>query len=194
MGTPFFFVPMRYLRCMLKTLILIALLTTGQAMAETVFDDFSGNANARWDYVADGVMGGVSSGRAEIRGSGADAVLRLTGTVSTDNNGGFLQVRRRFSDPWAQDAQGLELRVRGNGERYYVFLKTPGLGRVWYSYRASFTASDVWQTIRLPFTEFGASHDGMPQIFSPSNVNSVAIVAYGADFEADVSVGRISLY
>jgi hypothetical protein len=34
----------------------------------------------------------------------------------------------------------------------------------------------------------------MPQSFSPSQVNSIAIVAYGADFEADVSVDRIDLY
>ena len=73
-------------------------------MADTVFDDFSGDAGARWDYVADGVMGGVSSGGAEIRGAGTDAVLRLQGNVSTANNGGFLQVRQRFSDTWPQSA------------------------------------------------------------------------------------------
>lgn len=179
---------------MLKSILLIVSLTAGQAMAETVFDDFSGDANARWDYVADRVMGGVSSGRAEIRGTGAGAVLRLTGTVSTDNNGGFIQVRRRFSDPWPAGAQGLDLRVRGNGETYYVFLKTPNLNRVWYSYRASFTAPANWTQVTLPFAEFTASHDAMPQSFAASEVTSIAIVAYGADFDADVSVDRISLH
>ena len=174
--------------------LIAAVAITGQAMADTVFDDFSGDAGARWDYVADGVMGGVSSGGAEIRGAGTDAVLRLRGNVSTANNGGFLQVRQRFSDTWPQSAHGLSLRVKGNGETYYVFLKTPGLSRVWYSYRASFVATEQWQTIKLPFSGFAASHGGMPQSFSPSQVNSIAIVAYGADFEADVSVDRIDLY
>jgi len=163
-------------------------------MADTVFDDFSGDAGKRWDYVADGVMGGVSQGQAEICGSGPDAVLRLTGTVSTANNGGFLQVRQRFSTAWPEDDCGLELRVRGNGETYYVFLKTPGLSRVWYSYRARFTASEQWQTIRLPFSEFRASHNAMPHSFAPDAVNSIAIAAYGADYDADVSVQKVSLY
>jgi len=166
----------------------------GQVMAETVFDDFSGDAGARWDYVADSVMGGVSTGSAEIRGAGSDAVLTLRGTVSTDNNGGFIQVRQRFSDTWPDTATGLNLRVKGNGETYYVFLKTPGLSRVWYSYRATFVASDQWQTINLPFSDFTASHDAMPQSFAPAQVNSIAIVAYGAEYEADISVDRITLY
>lgn len=179
---------------MLKILVTIASLTAGQAMADTVIDDFADTANARWDYVADRVMGGVSSGRAEIRGTGADAVLRLTGTVSTDNNGGFIQVRQRFPDPWPEGAKGLELRVRGNGETYYVFLKTPNLSRVWYSYRASFVASEDWGTITLPFSQFRASHERMPQSFAPSEVTSIALVAYGADYDADVTVDWIRLY
>ena len=173
---------------------LAAMMMAGQAMADTVFDDFSGDAGTRWDYVADGVMGGVSQGRAEIRGAGQDAVLRLQGRVSTDNNGGFIQVRQRFNETWPATAQGLSLRVKGNEETYYVFLKTPGLSRVWYSYRASFTATDQWQTVRLPFSDFAASHNGMPQSFAPTEVNSIAVVAYGADYEADVSVADISLY
>ncbi|MCK0150265.1 CIA30 family protein [Marivita sp. S6314] len=171
-----------------------AAMMAGQGMADTVFDDFSGDVGARWDYVADGVMGGVSQGGAEIRGAGSGAVLRLQGAVSTDNNGGFIQVRQRFSEAWPQTAEGVSLRVKGNGETYYVFLKTPGLSRVWHSYRAPFTASEQWQTVRLPFADFSASHDGMPQSFAPSKVNSIAIVAYGADYQADVSVDRIEVY
>ena len=158
------------------------------------FADLRGEAGAGWDYVADLVLGGLSSCRAEINGAGANAQIRLIGTVSTDNNGGFIQVRRRFSDPWPSSAQGLELQVRGNEETYFVFLKTPNLSRVWYSYRASFVAAEGWRTVKLPFRDFMASHDGMPQSFDPSQVNSLAIVAYGADYEADVTVGRITLY
>ncbi|MGR3436257.1 MAG: hypothetical protein ACU0CO_15430 [Shimia sp.] len=31
-----------------------------------VFEDFTGNAGARWAFVTDGVMGGVSQGQAEL--------------------------------------------------------------------------------------------------------------------------------
>lgn len=167
---------------------------TGQAMAETVFDDFSNNATDRWDYVADSVMGGVSSGQVTLRGAEEATVLHLSGTVSTDNNGGFIQARRRFSDPWPDATEGLELRVRGNGATYHVFLKTPDLSRVWYSYRATFVAPSDWQEVRLPLADFEPSHDAMPQDFAASDVRSIAIVAYGADFEADVSIDRIGLY
>ena len=61
----------------------------------------SNNANAKnlvyennWAYLADTVMGGVSRGGAEF----SAGALRLTGQVSTKNNGGFIQVRTRI-DP-----------------------------------------------------------------------------------------------
>ena len=43
----------------------------------------------RWRFFTDGVMGGVSTGQAVI----ADGALTITGDVSTDNNGGFIQAR-----------------------------------------------------------------------------------------------------
>ena len=185
---------MRYLNFMRRMALIFLALFAGTAMAETVFEDFSVDAGTRWDFVADRVMGGVSSGQAEIIGLGPDAYMRLTGTVSTDNNGGFVQVRRRFAEPWPSGVQGIDLHVRGNGQTYYVFLKTPNLSRVWYSYRAAFVATQDWQTITLPFKKFKASNDAMPQSFDPSQVNSIAIVAYGNDYEADVSVRNIRLH
>ena len=47
-----------------------------------------------WAYLADTVMGGVSQGSAEF----SAGALRLTGKVSTKNNGGFIQIRTRV-DP-----------------------------------------------------------------------------------------------
>jgi hypothetical protein len=34
----------------------------------------------------------------------------------------------------------------------------------------------------------------MPQSFDPAQVTSLAIVAYGSDYNADVEVSQISLY
>lgn len=163
-------------------------------MADTLFEDFSTDVETRWDYVSDTVMGGRSKGQVEVLGNGADAELRLTGRVSTENNGGFIQVRRRFVSAWPKGAKGLSLSVRGNGKTYYVFLKTPALRRVWFSYRASFVAGPDWTTIQLPFEGFKPSHDRMPATFAPSDVTSLGIVAYGADFDAEVSVKSIALF
>ena len=45
---------------------------------------------SRWDYFSDQVMGGVSSGSASFEQDGGQSILRLTGDVSTANNGGFI--------------------------------------------------------------------------------------------------------
>ena len=173
--------------------MVMSIMFVGQSLSETVFEDFSGDAAERWDFVADTVMGGVSSGRAEIVGDGNKRALRLRGTVRTDNNGGFIQARRRFSEPWPHDAEGLRLRVQGNGARYFVFLKTPNLSRVWHSYRAPFVAKTKWHSVDIPFHMFSPSHMGMPAMVTASDVNSIAIVAYGDDYGADVSVSGIRL-
>ncbi len=132
----------------------------------------------------------MSRGRAAV----SDGAVRLQGTVSTDNNGGFIQVRHRFGGGWPASTAGLRLRVKGNSETYYVFLRTEGLARPWYSYRQAFVAGPDWTEITLPMAGFAAAREEMPQSFTPDQVISLGLVAYGADFEADLSVDRIELY
>ena len=114
-----------------------------------VFDDFS-SAAERWSYVADGVMGGVSQGGVAF----AEGAVQLSGTVSTDNNGGFIQVRRNLENGLPSETRGLRLSVRGNAETYFVFLRTQGLSRVWYSYRHAFFAGTDWTEIDLDLAAF----------------------------------------
>ena len=47
-----------------------------------------------WEYISDQVMGGVSVGKVEILNDNK-LFLRLSGDVSTKNNGGFIQVRKK---------------------------------------------------------------------------------------------------
>ncbi|MEJ6388049.1 CIA30 family protein [Gymnodinialimonas ulvae] len=168
----------------------VMLSMTGAAGMAQVWETFDGPGAAQWDYVADGVMGGVSRGGARLE----EGALRLTGEVSTANNGGFIQVRRRFDGGWPEGTDGLRLRVRGNGERYFVFLRTTGLSRVWQSYRASFVTTEDWSEVSLALADFRPSHDGMRAVFAPGDVISIGILAYGRDHRADVSLREISLY
>ena len=105
------------------------------------FETFDATAPERWVYVADGVMGGVSEGRAQLGEDDGETFVRLAGDVSTDNHGGFIQVRARFGGGFPASAEGLRLKVRGNGGSYYVFLRTPNQPRRWFSYRARFDTS-----------------------------------------------------
>ena len=103
-----------------------------------MFTDFSGADGSGWRFFTDQVMGGVSEGQARIEEIGGERALRLTGTVSTENRGGFIQARLDLDAPLAPDAEGIVLRVRGDGQRYYVHLRTSGTMLPWQYYQVPF--------------------------------------------------------
>lgn len=185
------------LKTLLRSAALVALLPL-TPMAEgsdmRLFEDFTDAPEDRWTFVADGVMGGVSEGQAQVVRTPEGPAIRLRGEVSLENNGGFIQVRHRFEGGLPADTSGMTLTVRGNGEGYFVFLRTKGLARRWHSYRHAFETSGSWQEVRLPFADFYPSHDGMAEGFRPQDVTGIGIVAYGRAFEADVTVRAIALY
>lgn len=139
-----------------------------------------------WRYAADTVMGGVSEGRAWVDGD----VLRLTGSVSTANNGGFIQVRTDLPNGLGGDT--IHLRVRGNGEQYFVHLRSVHSVRPWQSYRAGFETTPDWTDVALPLSAFAPSRDSLPLQINAGDVRSLGLVAYGRDHEADLSVSHIS--
>jgi len=49
-----------------------------------------------WKFFSDQVMGGVSEGKTALKKDKNKFFLRLEGTVSTENNGGFIQVRKEY--------------------------------------------------------------------------------------------------
>ena len=83
----------------LSAVPMIALAQEGTMNDNLLLDDFSGELSAvgtRWEGFTDQVMGGVSEMSARIQSDGADNFLHLSGTVSLENNGGFIQVRLRL--------------------------------------------------------------------------------------------------
>jgi hypothetical protein len=163
--------------------------------AETrILEDFKVNPQARWEYFADEVMGGVSDGRANFAIDDDTAFVRLTGTVSTENNGGFLQVRRLLSQGFPVQTEGLELDIRGNGEAYFVFLRTREMTRPWHFYNAKFQSTQDWSRVRIPFGAFERSHDFLANPIDPQSVISIGFVAYGRDHSADLSVASVGVY
>jgi len=121
----------------------------GEEGAEEMIVDFTGGGRP-WRNIDDAVMGGRSSSDMVVE-NGA-AVFR--GEVSLRNNGGFASVR---SDPQDHDLSrfdGLVLRVRGDGKRYRLRLRTT---RTFdgVSYQASLEpAASTWQEVAIPFTAF----------------------------------------
>jgi hypothetical protein len=162
--------------------------------AEDAMIQFSLSDPARWDYFSDQVMGGVSEGKTTFETVGGQPVLRLTGRVSTANRGGFIQARTELEQPLPETAQGIILNVRGNAQPYYLHIRTKWTVLPWQFYQAKFDTSDAWQEVRIPFNEFAPYGGLLRRSFKVSDVRSVAVVAFGRDHEADLSVRVIGAY
>ncbi len=154
--------------------------------------DFSHSRSARsldamalWGALDDVVMGGVS--RSGLQ-AGEDAAC-FTGYVSTDNSGGFASVRTRNFDPPLNlgTYQGLTLRLRGDGQRYKMFLRDrDGWDAV--AYGLSFdTVPQEWITVQVPFSElvpvFRARSQPDAKPLDPSSLRSFQLML--SKFEYD---------
>ena len=148
-----------------------------------------------WEYVADTVMGGVSSGQANRETVQGRDAMRLTGDVSLDNNGGFVQMAFDLAGGDVVDASGfagIELDVFGNSKEYDLRLRTDALQRPWQSFRASFTAPPQWTSLRVPFGDF-APHK-TDATFDPARLRRVGVLAIGREFHADIAVAGLRFY
>ena len=147
-----------------------------------------------WTYVSEQVMGGVSEGGARIETAEDTSYLRLTGQVSTANRGGFIQARIALDSPPPPDAQGVLIRTRGNGEGYFIHLRTGGTVLPWQYYQAPFATTTDWAEVRIPFDAFKPSGAMLRDSLRPASIRSIGIVAYGRDHTADVSVAEVGFY
>jgi len=149
-----------------------------------------------WVYVADDVMGGVSSGGLQIGPVAGRRAARLTGSVSLDNNGGFLQMAFDLrADGGAFDASGwtgLALSLRGNGAQYDLRLRTDQLTRPWQSFRTALDAPADWTDLQLPFNTFEPHRTDAR--FDPARLRRIGVLAIGRAFQADIAVARIGFF
>ncbi|GFZ06158.1 NAD(P)-binding Rossmann-fold superfamily protein [Actinidia rufa] len=124
---------------------------------------FEGNSSKglAWGALDDVVMGGVSESSFQIDpigGENGGPTGMFKGVVSTANNGGFASIRTK-NFPKAEDLSaydGLELRLKGDGRRYKLIVRT---SRDWdtVGYTSGFdTVKGQWQS--LMFSKF--EYDG----------------------------------
>ncbi len=149
-----------------------------------------------WQYISDQTMGGISNGQAFLDKDGDMIFARLTGNVSTANNGGFIQIRTNFSFVnlinTNKDLKGVLLNTKGNGETYHIFIRTSEDRSYRDFYSATFTANDNWEIVDLPFAKFQHRYSNKP--LDGNDIRTFGIVAYGRNFYSDVSVSEISFY
>ena len=117
--------------------------------AYTVFVDFSSESTLEnWFTVDDVVMGGRSNSSFEINEQG-NAVF--SGKVSLENNGGFSSLRHVCPKFDMQDFQTIAIRLKGDGHRYQLRIKSSRTER--HSYTYYFTTSGSWEWIEIPLSE-----------------------------------------
>ena len=193
----------------LLLLILLTFTTIASADEDVLSFPFTLDNVKNWKYFSDQVMGGVSEGQVSLEQDGDMVFTRLTGNVRTDNNGGFIQLRTSTSlsnkplmfkmlhnsKKDGKKLKGVRLKVKGNGEKYHIFIQTTIFYRLPTSYKiATFDTSPNWETVDIPFNKFKKLKDNIDSNISAKDIKTFGIVAYGRDFKSDLSVSSVEFY
>ena len=149
--------------------------------------------NHKWEFVSDGVMGGKSVGQLKIKDDEEEIFYRLKGNVSTENKGGFIQFRSKIeiSDI---SLKGIKFKVRGNGEKYFVHVRTPFTFLPWQYYFYPFYTQKEWTEIKFLLSDFKKSHKLQPSEFISTKIKSIAFVAFGQDYNAELDIKDLEFF
>ena len=179
---------------LLTSFLFLMVFTLSLAAENLVIDDFERQPDTRWRFVADTVMGGVSTGQVSFVSEKGTRYARMTGSVSTENNGGFIQIRTELSSAIPEGITGVRLIVRGNDQQYFVHLRTRGTVLPWQYYQSGFLATEDWTEVRLPLASFQASGRMLRNTPKAQSLKSVGVVAFGRDHEAEIDLREIGFY
>ena len=180
---------------MFRFFIILYLAFIKQSIGEEVlFENFTNNPQEKWEFISDQVMGGISDGKVEYFKEDDISYARMTGIVSLENNGGFIQIRKKMDFSLSKEIKSLKIQVRGNNQEYYIHIRTSGTILPWQYYQAPFIANDKWETQDIKLLEFKRSGIMIAKKINPKNIKSIAIVAYGKEHEAFIDVNNIIIY
>ncbi len=149
-----------------------------------------------WRGFSDRIMGGISEGSFSETIVADKKCARMTGNVTRESNGGFIQMALGFGPRNAQlDGSGylgVELLIYGNNEDYNVHVRTADCG--WYdqSYRYTFFAKPEWQIVRVPWEAFSGNGISVP--LNPATITRIAVLGWMREFSADLSLAEAALF
>ena len=153
------------------------------------------NQSQKWIFITDQVMGGLSTGKFIVDEVDGVICYKMTGDVSTKNNGGFIQIRTKLSPEInSKDYNGVYIKVFGNERNYNLHLRTGLTLAPWQYYSYTFFSSKKWIEIRAPFIEFKKSNFYQPKSILGQNIKSVGLVAGFDNFKSDICLGEIGFY
>ena len=165
-----------------------------------LIDDFSSSKSrlgTSWEGFSDQVMGGRSEISVSLVPKAEEPYIRMTGDVSLERNGGFIQTRLKLTEQGSFDASdysGIRLKARGRDKGYYIFLRTASTILPWKFYKAQFDVSQDWQYIDIPWAAFENGDYGRLKKLNIDKLKSLALTAYAREFSAELEVSEIGLY
>ncbi len=162
--------------CLAVSVLLPA--TVGAADRPVAEFEADENQKLGWKVVDDGVMGGLSKGKVSLDGKG---ILRFSGNLSLDNNGGFSSLRTDDLKLDLAGCEGLVARVKGDGRTYQMRLGTEARYRgMEVSFMAEFpTRKGEWTEVRVPFSAFVGSWRGTTlkdEVFDPAKIRRLGLL------------------
>ena len=153
------------------------------------------NQLQQWNFITDQVMGGVSTGKFVVEKIDGMMCYRMTGDVSTKNNGGFIQIRAKLSPEInSKDYDGVYVKVYGNEKNYNLHLRTGLTLAPWQYYSYTFSSTKNWSEIKAPFMEFKKSNFYQPNNIIGQKIKSIGLVAGFDDFKSDICLGEIGFF
>jgi NADH dehydrogenase [ubiquinone] 1 alpha subcomplex assembly factor 1 len=148
----------------------------------------------KWRTVNDSVMGGRSQGSSFL----TEAENRIfSGEISLKNNGGFSSVRTVGAEYDLSDYEGVTVKVRGDGRKYYFTARANNRSRVAFWYDMQTKAGEL-TTFKIPFsslyaTSFGTKLNGMK--LNSKNITSFGLMLYDKnDGEFNLELVSVKVY
>ncbi|MBS3735252.1 MAG: CIA30 family protein [Phycisphaerae bacterium] len=162
---------------------------------QTLYDFTEQDDPGDWKIITDGVMGGKSQASFEPADNGA----ALSGTISLENFGGFAAARAPFEKRNLKGYDGLAVRVRGDGKKYRLYIKTTALDDGLMYWAPFEPPADEWTTMRVPFAKFAPHLRGVPLILlaaaNDQPIHSVGLlIADKQKGPFNIQIGSITAY
>ena len=173
--------------------IVILIIVMSETLADSIFKDNFQNFE-KWSFVSDNVMGGVSSGNVEFLPLENNFLAHITGKVSTENRGGFIQIRRKLNKINLENSKFIDITAKGNKQKYFVHIRTTGTILPWQYYQTDFNVNNEFKVFRLPINNFKRSSSFLSNKINPKRIISIGIVAFGRDHIADIIIKEISFH
>ena len=170
--------------------IVILIIVMSETLADSIFKDNFQNFE-KWSFVSDNVMGGISSGNVEFLPLENNFLAHITGKVSTENRGGFIQIRRKLNQINLENSKFIDITAKGNNQKYYVHIRTTGTILPWQYYQIDFNVDNEFKVFRLPINNFKRSSSFLSNKINPKRITSIGIVAFGRDHTADMIIKEI---